>query len=1479
MPYQPFDFEKLDGGMVTGKHPWQIQDNQSVLALNMEYNHEGELTTRRGVKKLNSTNPSVAVVGTMSNADLRDPFGVRVVGNYAYVTSETAKTLTIIDISDSTNPIVVGSVTLATAPRGLYVSGNYAYVCATTVFHVIDISDKNLPVSVGSISGFTLLTHAYYVSPYVYVTDFTADSLSIIDVTTPTAPTTTGALVDATNLNGAWMVEVAATGNTAWVTAQVGDRLTSVNTTTKAAPVLLGTVTDTNLNNATGLAIDWNANIAYVVAAATVTTFYASLARVDIATPATPVMLTGELENLSTASAATSQVDNVRLLGGKLYISVRLDDAFYVVDASSMAILNRISTTDLNGPSDIAVASSGTTSTIAYVVSKDSSTTDNLSIFNVAPTGTLTMLGTVVAASTDPGDTFVSGTTMFKVTAATDTLVIYDLSDPTTIATLSTTTDATHLNDARGIAVSGNYLFIMEGINGQIFIWDISDLTAPVWRTTFSPGNPASQSLDRMRRDGNYLYLFYRAAAIVDMFRIVDISTPLAPFTVGSYTSTAITGNYPNNGDNGPRVYSGNYVLIPDSSASTIHIIDVTNKAAPVSSTTITGVTSVSAIEISGVYLYALVTGFSLKVYDLTTPSAPVLLQTFVTSLGSVSSMVIGDGFLFASDPSADKIIVFSIDDPDNIVEIAFLTDSTNLDLVSRLFANGDLGYIYALAESAGTDIVVLDANTLRASAQLSRVQNIRLAGAANIFVSGDYAYIAARTDTALTILDISTPSEPIWVGELVKATEFSGIRDVYVSGDYAYVVSDTRDGLAVVDISDPTAPSLTGEVTSGTDLNGASAVTKIGNYAYVASKDGNKLAVVDVTTPTAPTVVATLAHADFTGITNIFGLGTKLYVLGHTTNKFIVVDITNPLAPAVAGTLTDATRFAGADSKVYVEGTTAYVTGPTNDYFSIVNVTTPATPTLTGSITNAALDGATGVWVNTSISKAFVIAGASATKKITVVDTTTPSAPTILASSSAHAAFNGGKDTHVVGAYAFSVGDTNNLFSASLLSGIALPSKITSIVEYRTASVSRIFVTAGTDIYELSSGLWVPITGTLSLTSGARWRWEMFDDLLIGVNSEGDPPVVFDGTGNFETLSDDAPQAPKWIEVWNSRLFLATDDTVFYSALGDPTDWTGATSGSFEIDILDGDIVNGIKAHKGFLFTWKRNKVYRLQTGVPNTDETQWSNEVVIVNLGCIGGDTIQQVLDDVLFLSASGVASLGASLEAGDFKAATPSASIAELAGLSQAVDTYPAIVDDANSQYIISYSSVDGDNDTSFVMDFKKVKDGLIRWTKFAGLIVGNAYAQGYVDSERVLLIGGSNDLYRRKTADDSTPYSDATSTAYTKTWRGKQLTLGAPLRRKDFSRWGLWLEGLAANLTVDLGIRFDGASSDTYTTSLALSANSPGLIELTQKIFGTAGRRALSIQLGITNATAEEAFTINAFMIEAMQLTMRQVSDSL
>ncbi|MBR9690389.1 hypothetical protein GOV08_01765, partial [Candidatus Woesearchaeota archaeon] len=134
----------------------------------------------------------------------------------------------------------------------------------------------------------------------------------------------------------------------------------------------------------------------------------------------------------------------------------------------------------------------------------------------------------------------------------------------------------------------------------------------------------------------------------------------------------------------------------------------------------------------------------------------------------------------------------------------------------------------------------------------------------------------------ALEIVDISDPTNPTHAGNLsdgVGGAQLTDPADVYVSGNYAYIVSDTDDALEIVDISDPTNPTHAASFSDGVILNRPMNLYISGKYAYITSFSNNSLEIVDISGIDAPAANIGALESSTITVTENADIGNNLYV------------------------------------------------------------------------------------------------------------------------------------------------------------------------------------------------------------------------------------------------------------------------------------------------------------------------------------------------------------------------------------------------------------------------------------------------------------------------------------------------------------------------------------------------------------------------------------------------------------------------
>jgi Tfp pilus assembly protein FimT len=220
------------------------------VALSGNYAYVGYAS---GLAVVDISNPAApSLVGTFpTNAAVNS---VYISGSDAYLaTSDSTSQFMVISIANPAAPTIVGSLQLRdssyAAATGIFVSGNYAYVVKDQVsqdagsnygeFNVIDVSNVTEPQLVGSLNIGSDCSAVQVSGNYAYVTNAASGKqLNVIDVTDKTNP------VSDTTVNlGATGTDILINGSTAYVTTESnssGSEFDEYDISTPTAPTLTG---------------------------------------------------------------------------------------------------------------------------------------------------------------------------------------------------------------------------------------------------------------------------------------------------------------------------------------------------------------------------------------------------------------------------------------------------------------------------------------------------------------------------------------------------------------------------------------------------------------------------------------------------------------------------------------------------------------------------------------------------------------------------------------------------------------------------------------------------------------------------------------------------------------------------------------------------------------------------------------------------------------------------------------------------------------------------------------------------------------------------------------------------------------------------------------------------------------------------------------------------------------------------------------
>ena len=271
-------------------------------------------------------------------------------------------------------------------------------------------------------------------------------------------------------------------------------------------------------------------------------------------------------------------------------------------------------------------------------------------------------------------------------------------------------------------------------------------------------------------------------------------------------------------------------------------------------------------------------------------------------------------------------------------------------------------------------------------------------------------------------------------------------------------------------------------------------------------------------------------------------------------------------------------------------------------------------------------------------------------------------------------------------------------------------------------------------------------------------WRGASLYDHAIMVQS-GHEPVIYtesatpaaqtitDYTGSSQNFGTDYPKdvIAAYGRFWShnrSTVYWSTDiaDTAFPC-------FCGGTSGSLNIASVlphNADEITGIAVHNDFLVIFCRNNIV-IYTGASNPIGTSFGLQDVIVGVGCVAFGSIQATGNDLIFLSDTGVRSLGRlmqekSLPMRDLTKNVRDDIVHDIAAEIQSYDSLDHVVSvysETNAFYLLSFPGIK----KVYVLDLRSpAQDGSSRVTTWSGY-----EAHSFLrDRDRNLLIGKINGI---------------------------------------------------------------------------------------------------------------------------------------
>jgi hypothetical protein len=872
---------------------------------------------------------------------------------------------------------------------------------------------------------------------YAYVTNFTGNTLQIIDVTNPASPTTISSTSTGAGTNPDF---ISIKGNYAYITMFGTNTLQIWNIANANTPTNVGNLQLSTVGN-----IKAQGRYAYIVGTA--------LMVVDISNPASPALVK------TLALGAT--LNDLAVSGNYVYL-VGTDHTIKIVDISNPAAASLVSSTATG-------FSGGSLDAFAITVQGryafiSNYATGNIQVLDVSNPATPTSV-TSISTTNPVNQLILQGHLLYALEYIGNRFQVFDVTNPASLSNLgSVNTDVR----PSGASASGRYLYVTNETTGSFQVFDLGGAYLQQLEAgaaefgTLNVDNNASfagdasimgglnvgsslQAAGNISSGGN---LFVQgstsfAGGILGGTTISALSTPAAPTvtSVGanantvtwSYTVTAVSA-------------SGGETLA--SSAGSVSASDNST----LTSSNYNQLTWNPVIGAVNYKLYRTVSGGTPSSTGLIgTSSSLIFNDTGIAAAGS-SPTVNTTGNLTVNSsntvfkPTTNSTTAFQVQNSSGTQLLN--VDSTNSRIgidntytamsaptqnnTSTSTSGGTLAattYYYKITaiDSAGgettpsaekSQVTTGAASTVTLSwVPVTGASGYKLyRGTTGLGGSGSEVYLTTTLGTVnganLNYIDTGA----ITVGAAtppVTNTAYTSTNNSNSSLQLSIGGNGTPTGQLYVSGSLPKDISAGGVKTA----SGPDYVYVQGRYAYVADQTGNKLQVFDVSNPASPVDLTNGGVTTGVSPTTVYVQGHYAYLTDLNANKLQVFDVSNPASPVDVSGGGASTGGGSGPLAVYVQGRYAYVTTEFTTKILVFDVSNPASPVDVsgGGVSTGALSLPTSIYV----SGHYAYVTDTNISKLQVFDVSNPASP-VDVSGGGVSTGSGTQNVYVSGRYAY---------------------------------------------------------------------------------------------------------------------------------------------------------------------------------------------------------------------------------------------------------------------------------------------------------------------------------------------------------------------------------------------------------------------------------------------------------------------------
>jgi hypothetical protein len=331
--------------------------------------------------------------------------------------------------------------------------------------------------------------------------------------------------------------------------------------------------------------------------------------------------------------------------------------------------------------------------------------------------------------------------------------------------------------------------------------------------------------------------------------------------------------------------------------------------------------------------------------------------------------------------------------------------------------------------------------------------------------------------------------------------------------------------------------------------------------------------------------------------------------------------------------------------------------------------------------------------------------------------------------------------------------------------------------------------------------------------------------------------PAVFDDTANTVTAitSSSDVQGAEHVAVYKTTVFYAKGTNLYFTAPSTYDDFTAANGGGV---INVAHQITGLAVFRDQLIIFSRNSIKRLV----GTTLADFAVTPITDRIGCISGDTIQEVGGDIMYAAPDGLRLLSATDRIGDFGLDIASDPISKDAyAFLQSSSNFCSLVLREKAQYrILAYVTSEQDETAKGLIATKMVAQGGsgFQWATTKGIKAYVADSK-YTESFDETTIFANDDGYVYELDTGATFDGNIIEAIY----ESPYMPITDPQVRKTFYKMTLYAEP-RGSMELDFNLKFDFDTSTNTgiiqpnTITLSSTGNSVFIFGDTGSAFGTA-----------------------------------------